>query len=323
MWNCARLTSVAIAVALGGGLIGCQGGSATPALRYEKQDWQFAGRPGWRITTDHYRIFTTIDDERLVETFPVFIESAFAFYQQLIPRGGAETKPMPLYLFASPSEWRRFTEMSFPEQSARQLTHIRNGGYTFRGIAAMQYVSHATTFPLLAHEGFHQYLYHHVGRRAPIWLNEGFATAAEGFRWQGTDRVTFDPYHNPKRRNQLAQAIVRNRLIPLPTLLEAHPSDFLRRPGVVDTYYAQAWMLVLFLRDGADGRYRADLERLSAALTEGNLERYARAAFIRSAAGAEYNFDAYLFRSFFGADLVEIERQYVAFMRANVLSEAP
>ena len=49
-----------------------------------------------------------------------------------------------------------------------------------RGITVAEYVSHAVTFPLLTHEGFHQFLYHCAYPRVPAWLNEGLAVMCEG-----------------------------------------------------------------------------------------------------------------------------------------------
>ena len=89
----------------------------------------------------------------------------------------------------------------------------------------------------------------------------------------------------------------------------------------VGTYYAQLWALMLFLREGADGRYAADFQRLLKTLGEGNLESYARAAHIWSQHAAP-NFGEDLFRSFISEDLDAVQREYQAFMRQRFFGKS-
>ena len=80
------------------------------------------------------------------------------------------------------------------------------------------------------------------------------------------------------------------------------------------TYYAQLWALMLFLREGAHGRYAADFQRLLTSLDREDLAQYARAAHIWSEHPAP-NFGEDLFRNFISEDLDAVEREYQAFMQ--------
>ena len=237
-------------------LTGCAG--AQPERRdfaARSGEWRFGQKLGRQITTDHYVIYTTLTDETLLATFPELMERTFEYYRTLVPPRSEPAERMQIYLFATRPEWVYFTQ-KFTGPRAAVFLQIRNGGYSERGVTAIQYVAHQTTFPLMAHEGLHQYLYHFVNPQVPAWLNEGLAVLCEGQRWSGGGLKSFDPGYNPSRQNVLAEAVLRDELIPLPRLLETNAGrivgDTSRRVG---TYYAQVWALVLFLMEAENGKY--------------------------------------------------------------------
>jgi hypothetical protein len=154
----------------------------------------------------------------------------------------------------------------------------------------------------------------------PAWLNEGLAVACEGQRW-GTTRIkAFDPWFNPRRRNQLAEALQRDELHSLQTLIETHPGKVIQETSrSVSTYYAQVWALVLFLQQGADGKYADGYQRLLDSLDEFDPQQAARAAYIWSDRETMNAGDA-LFRSFISEDIETVEQEYLAFMRERFLN---
>lgn len=297
-------------------LVGCAA-EAPREISVQRESWRFGGRPGHKIVTPHYEIYTTVDDERLIETFPTLVEGAFDFYTELVPPTREPNTLLKTYFFQTRRQWLVFTHSQFPPARAKMLSRVRYGGYSEGSLAAIEYVSHAITFPLFTHEGFHQYVHAYVSERIPAWLNEGLSVCCEGQRWSGT-RVTFDPWDNPLRRNTLADRLLRKNLIPLRELLRTHAGEVVQGPpSKTGTYYSQVWMLVMFLKEGP---YAEQFGRLMEKLGDPQLERYARAAFIASDSG-QYNFGEYLFRSFITDDLATFEREYVAFMRMRVLGE--
>lgn len=297
---------------------GCTQRDERPTVEYEQSRWAFGRTPGYRLESEHYEVFTTVEEKNLIGCIPDTLEAAYAYYQTLVPAERPPREKMKVYLFATRPQWAGFTE-KFTGSKAKIFLQVRNGGYTEGGVAAIQYVSHQTTFPILTHEGFHQYLFNCVSADVPAWLNEGLATLCEGQRWAGWRLESFDADYNPSRENDLVEALLANRLFPLRVLLETNAGKVVQGTtrGVV-TYYSQVWALMLFLREGAEGRYAPAFTRLLDDLGKPELEQKARAAFIWSE-GKEYNVGEALFRAYISDDLNSFEQEFVAFMRARFL----
>ena len=292
---------------------------AEPApIPYELEPWSYGDADGQKLTTPHYEVYTTVTDPVLVKEFPELIERAYQRYQELVPSERGPGERMKVYLFATRGQWAAFTKR-FTGPRAATFLKIRNGGYSERGVSVIQYVAHQTTFPLLAHEGFHQYLHHCVNPAVPAWLNEGLAVACEGQRWTGRGLKEFDAWYNPVRRNQLGEAMLRNKLFPFRELLATHAGKVVAETStVVRTYYAQVWSLVLFLREGADGKYAENLSELCAALSSPDLDRLLRSESVW--ADQEVSRGEALFRRFISDDLETFEKEYNEFMRERILS---
>lgn len=299
----------------------CVAGCRTPeraAVTFESESWSFGKVPGRKLTTAHYTIYTTLDEPVLVEALPGFVEAAYAFYNELVPPAHPLKKRMPVFFFARREEWAAFTR-SFTKEKAPLFLQVRYGGYSYQGVSAVQYVRNDVTFPLMSHEGFHQYLHHHVNTRVPSWLNEGLAVCCEGQRWGMRGVKEFDPWFNPKRRNELIEAIQMERLYTVRELLEMHPGSVLQETSsTISTYYAQVWSFVLFLSHGADGQYAEAFQAMLAKLPEVDFEKSARIAHIWSERGT-FNLGEALFRRFISEDLDTIEEQYRAFLRTHFL----
>ena len=300
-------------------VVGCQsGGVAREPVPFTTWPWTFGRTDGVRLSTPHYDIYTTLSDEVLRNALPDFVESAYANYTQLVPPAREPDERMRVYLFASRGQWAAFTKR-FTGPRAKVFLKVRNGGYSERGVSVIQYVSHSITFPLFAHEGWHQYLYHCANTRVPAWLNEGLAVCFEGQRWNQTGVTAWDPWFNPMRKNALSKALLKDRLHPLRTLLETHAGKIVQGSSEqVATYYAQVWALILFLQEGEEGKYAAPFQRLLEQVGTGDLEQHARAAHIWSDRET-FNFGEALFRSFISDDLDTVEQEYQAFLRAQFL----
>lgn len=301
-------------------LAGCaaQGPAPTP-IAYDIQPWEFAGREGHKLLTEHYEVLTTTNDARLLETFPELLERSYEQYHSWVSAREEAPARMRVYLFNTRGEWVAFTRR-FTGEHADIYLKIHNGGYSLRGVSVIQYVSHPVTFPLLAHEGFHQYLDQCVNPNVPAWINEGLAVVSECQRWTGGGLQEFDPWYNPSRRNHLGEALLRERLMPLQRLLDTHAGEVvLETSDVVRTYYAQVWGLMLFLWYGENGKYAADFERLCDDLSKPGLDRRLRAEAMFTE-GGELSRGAALFRAYIGEDISELDRQYQKFLRERILS---
>jgi len=299
---------------------GCQ--SMRPPSKpvsFQAEAWSFGPWQGQKLITPHYEVYTTVNDPVLVETFPALLERCYEYYQELVPPAREPAEPMKVYLMATRNQWAALTRQLTGPRAAVFLK-IRNGGFSDGGVSVIQYVTHAVTFPLLAHEGFHQYLHSCVDPAVPAWLNEGLAVVCEGQRWTGSGLKSFDPWYNPIRRNQLAEALARERLLPLEELLSTHAGNIVDEPSTkVATYYAQVWGLMLFLREGQNGKYAEGFARLRQSLRDPELTGRLRAEQIWSSPGVSPG--RALFQSFISEDLETFERQYVSFLRNRILSE--
>ncbi len=325
----AAVSALLLAVLALGLWPGCAGSKRraleTPVLRdvqYELQAWPFGRNEGRQIITEHYDVFTTVVDPGLLKAIPQALETAYGYYARLVPTTQKPAERMPVYLLARRGEWEQVTRQRFPGR-APLLLRIRNGGYTENGVAVIQYVAHSTTFPILAHEGFHQYLHHHAGRAIPPWLHEGLASYCEGQRWGAGGLEAFAPWQNALRRNALAETLLRNELIPLTELLRISAGNVVggstRR---ISAYYAQLWVLMLFLEEGADGKYTAAFDRLRGDVGSQDLSLIAQAAHV-SSTQPTFDFGTALFTAYFGDDLEALEAEYVRFMRERILGEKP
>jgi hypothetical protein len=285
---------------------------------FEIVDWNYGQAKGRKVISEHYEIHTTVGDERLLRALPQVMESAFRHYQRLAPFSTPPAERLPVYLFASRPEFDHFTRR-FAGQQSDVLVQIRSGGYSMEGITVAQYVSHAITFPIMTHEGFHQYLHVCVNRRVPAWLNEGLAVLCEGQRWDERGLRQFDPWFNPLRRNRLAQAVQRRQTFPLRELLRINAGHVIDKPGVwVDAYYGQVWALLLFLQNGENGKYADGLKRLLESLNRPDVEEFARAAHVTSGS-QDYNYGEALFCAFITTDIDAFAAEYERFIDQTLI----
>lgn len=293
--------------------------AAGAARPYTSAAWEFDGAPGRRLLSEHYEIYTTVRDDRLVATFPELMESAYEWYQRLVPPANEARGRMPIYLFATRAQWETFTRR-FAGPRAASFLRIQNGGYSERGVTAIVYVSHQTTFPLMAHEGLHQYLYCRVTPWAPAWLNEGLAVLCEGQHWEGTRLRAFDPWHAPARRNAVAEAALRNELFPLRELLETHAGRVVRLPSrLVATYYGQLWAWMLFLREGQGGIYADRLDHLLANLASMRPGQFGGSSGAPGRRAPRSAGEA-VFREYISDELDAVDREFTLFVRQRIVA---
>ena len=194
---------------------------------------------------------------------PDLVERAYEFYQQLVPPVHEPAERMPVYLLATRNQWATATA-HLTGARAEIFLRVRNGGFSDGGVSVIQYVEPSITGPLLAHEGFHQYLHCCVGPAVPAWLNEGLAVVCEGQRWTATRLREFDPHFNPTRQSRLAEAVNRDRLFPLEELLRTHAGN------VVQGTSTQVGSITLssgrdaVSQEGEDGKLRGGFRTFAA-----------------------------------------------------------
>ena len=294
---------------------GCTSARSGPAFEATRQPWVFQGAEGIEITTDHFDIYTTVDDPQLLDYLPAFLEAVYRQYSSLLPPLPDSGERMQTYLFATKHQWLAFTRREFP-QRYDTYSRIQVGGFAAGAVCVVQNIQpRIYTLSVIAHEGMHQYFAAHFDERIPAWLNEGLATYCEGFEVIGGKPV-FGPKQNSVRRNALREMLAGDGLMPLKDLLATDAGKVIvnSRGQQTRTYYAQAWALTVFLRHGARGRYADRFEALLADVASGEMSTRAQAARIASPDPASLSFGESVFHAYITDDLPRFETELREFM---------
>jgi hypothetical protein len=249
------------------------------------EPWDQEGHSGRYIRTPHFDVYSTLPDRELENVLPLFLESAYEQYARTVPDQGREPARLTTYIFGQRGDWARFTRQHF---GARYVVYrlIRAGGFTEGSTSVSFYTTRSGTLATLAHEGWHQYLNARCKDVIPPWINEGLACYHEAFDYS-SDQPAFTPTQNTFRTNDLRDALHNNRLFSVEDIVRTDAGEVISQEHstLTQTYYAQAWALVTFLRHGAGGRYRAGFDRMIRDIADGTFKATASAA--RLTAGAE------------------------------------
>ncbi len=248
-------------------------GAAAPAHVISTEAWTLEGKTGQLITTPHYRIFTTIEKQYILDRLPLFMEAALANYTTSLEDLPAPRQALETYLLATRPQWTRVTQRVMGDQAEVYL-RIQRGGFAANGKAILYDIGPRDTFAIAAHEGWHQYSQSTFRTPLPTSLEEGLATYMEGFRWLPGSGPTpaFLPWANLERFEQLRQASIEQRLRPLDEVLLSTPQELLKdNPDAALNYYAQVWALIHFLNEGEEGAYRGALRSMLADAASGEL----------------------------------------------------
>ena len=220
-------------------------------------------RDGLTITTQHYQIHTSVRDPLILRQVPVFLESAFRSYSELVGKSPQPKNMLLVYFFQTRSQWEDFTRHWTGKLAS---TYLKNpaGAYYFKNACVAYHLTRRSNFSILAHEGWHQFSDELFQFRLPAWLDESIATNFEAYKWQN-GRVEFNPKYNGSRLYALAQTLAQGRLISLSDLLvldagrvlshtQCDPADAKVDPRIT-AYYAQLYALARFLREANYGGY--------------------------------------------------------------------
>jgi len=273
--------------------------------------WEQDGQAGRMVTTPHYVIRSTIEDEQILAGVAQVMEGAFGQYRQLAPEVPVTDQPMECFLFANRPQWAAFTKDHTGVDASTYL-QINRGGYTVRDWYVAYFLGDIATYSVAAHEGFHQYLGRHLKQRIPPFLEEGLACMFEDVTWDGK-LPRWDLTVNYGRQNALHQAMVDDRLLPLEDLIGTHAGQIVNRSHEqISLFYAQCWAFARFIREADHGRYRDALARMLADAAAGKLVGDQSPKNDRSlwnSRSARPVLEYYL-----GMELPEIDKQYRAFV---------
>jgi hypothetical protein len=285
------------------------------------EPWTFQNNRGRALTTEHFRVLTTVEREILVGRVPGFVEGSLERFRAAFPSLPVAQSGMEVFILESRPEWERFVGEVYGAEGLDRYRGIDRGGFTERGRSVLWDIGVQDTFAILAHEGWHQYAQVSLREPLPSWLDEGIGAWAEGYRWDTyqPDRAVFLPWANVERFDQLRRVAERDGLMPLDQLLTERPQQLIRVSAESTlTYYAQCWALVHYLMH--DPGRRAALQVLLADAAAGRVyervrarfgDRAARSAMLRRA-GPE------VWQVYFGEDLAAADARFGAFVGSVV-----
>lgn len=302
---------VCAAVLVGVAIVaGCRPGERTPQFQLTRDAWDYRGESGELLTTDHFEIYTTIRDTELREALPLFLESAYQLYTDLLPPVTQASPRMQTYLFDTRTQWDRFVRETFPQRYP-VYARIQHGGFAEGRLCVCYYLRRAYTLSVIAHEGMHQYFGSHFEVPIPAWLNEGLACYCEGFDFRN-GRPVFLPRQNTFRLNPLRRSLAADELMPLREVLSTHAGEVVQegRSALTSAYYAQAWALIVFLRHGARGRYADGFAAMLEDIRNGSLHTKAQAARLTAPNPSEITLGEAVFRAYVTTDLDGFEKAY-------------
>lgn len=231
----------------------------------------FEPTPELRIfRSKHYRIHTTLSKQ---ETVP-YGRHMDAIYEQYQERFSSfkskQIDPMPLYLFKTEQQYDRFL-------AEHDLDGAHSGGMFFvthqlEGLATWTDArSRRRTFEVLQHEGFHQFAWHAIGPKLPVWLNEGLAQYFESAII--TDGRMSLGITRTLKIEKMRNAIDAKENLPLNQLIritgEQWAKTLRKTPDHSSLLYAQAWSVTYFLIHGQDGKNKTKLAEYLRRLSEG------------------------------------------------------
>ncbi|MBX3359332.1 MAG: DUF1570 domain-containing protein [Phycisphaeraceae bacterium] len=299
---------------------------ATPARRgpvvENVEAWSYAGKPGRVVTTQNYRLYSTMTDQATLSRLPEFLEAALEQYRLGIARLPAPPLVGPqrleTFVLATRSQWETLTRQLLGDGSGVYLS-IPRGGYAWGGKSVLYDIGAGGTFTIAAHEGWHQYTQRTFKDPLPAWLEEGVATFMEGHRWSGATPV-FLGWANLERFDQLRDAAATGSLLSLEDLLAGTPQGMIMGASTASdgalTWYAQAWALVHYLREGDRGTHAPALNRLLSDAAEGRLRPRLAMELGPEAAGRVLSArrGRGIFEVYFGRDLERVSQGYDQFV---------
>ena len=127
-------------------------------------------------------------------------------------------------------------------------------------ITWIQGVPEAFTIKTLQHEGFHQFNYHFIGTRTPIWANEGMAEYFGDGVMVNSGRSLQLGIANYLRIKRVQKAIDQGTIIPFGELIYMDSGTWRRNMTNGSPrgsfQYAQSWSVGYFLMHGEKGKYK-------------------------------------------------------------------
>jgi len=218
---------------------------------------------GLKISTNHYEIYTTPKDPLILSLLPVFLESAYRSYIDVLGHTIETSHKLQVYYFQSREQWEDFTRY-WTGALSESFLNIKAGAYYYNKACIAYNISRQSTFSIMAHEGWHQFSNELFKFHLPAWLDEGLATNFEAYKRE-PGKVIFDARFNYSRLFSLKKTLMQDEMFTIADLLmldaghvvnyAAHNSHDSSSNPKVEAYYAQLYALTRFLCEYNYGQY--------------------------------------------------------------------
>ena len=207
-----------------------------------------AGQPDREMRqhdTRYYVVHTDLDSDRVREVDQRVTTMAEEYRRRTKGFAGKITKKLPFYLFS--------TREAYYAAGGRQGSAGLFDGRRLMAVAGQN--STGTTWRVIQHEGFHQFVRAVIGGDISIWVNEGLA------EYFGEAIFTGDGYVTgvipPRRLARLQKWINAGQAVSIAQMMQMTPRSWLENMTIVN--YDQAWSMVHFLAHANDGKYEKAL----------------------------------------------------------------
>ncbi len=289
---------------------GCTARAPQASIEFTTAPWVEEELIGRRLVTEHLDIWSTLRDAEFELSLPAFLEAAYARYEATITPAADSHPRLKVYILGTPAEWARFVMDRRPAGIDIHAL-IRADGFTDGPMSACLYEDRATTLAALAHECWHQYASSHFTVPIPAWLDEGLGCCFETLRLID-GKPEFTPQRNSIRMNSLREAVRKGNLLSLDQLVSSDARTISRHYDIdlTQTYYAQVWALVTFLRHGAEGEHAKAFDRLLADIANGRFTARVSAYKLQAPDGHELTLGEAAFRTYFGVSTQALSDDY-------------
>ena len=232
------------------------------------------------------------------------------------------TAQINVVVFKDKNSFRVFKPVNDDGSSRDWVAGFFQSGEDVNYIAISTDGEKTAAYGTIFHEYIHFLVNNNIGRaNVPPWFNEGLAEYYETFQIEDDQKVTFGNISENHLR-----LLQRHLLIPLETFFN---TDYytLHRQGKdgVGLFYAQAWALMHFLRQGNDGSRSAQLNKFIDSVLNGKTAKQAFGeAFQTDYATIERELKKYVEQKTYQTSTVTFENKLVfdQQMRVSALSEA-
>jgi hypothetical protein len=202
----------------------------------------FGQAPLQTYDTPYYVIHTDLERDAVREAASRITAMAEMYYERTKGFTGRITKKLPFYLFSRPEDY--YANGGMPDSA---------GIYDGRRLMAVAgEKTSPTTWHIIQHEGFHQFVHAVIGGDIPIWVNEGLAEYFGQAIYTGDGYVT--GLIPPDRLVRLQKWINEGQAKSVEQIMKTSHAAWNAGLSVVN--YDQAWAMVHFLAHAEQGRYQ-------------------------------------------------------------------